>query len=110
MIEDNGLVLHFGFTGAPPQYAEYPSTEVIETDQAVVVVPIERDVGSPEPRFAVGYPRTVIANLAWPLGDRVVVDLDASPVVVERNPAWTIYPLTVRAFRNGADFAVLEGG
>jgi hypothetical protein len=28
---------------------------------------------------------TVIANLARPLGDRVVVDLDASPVTVEPN-------------------------
>jgi len=58
MIEDNGLVLHFGFTGAPPQYAEYPSTEVIETDQAVVVVPIERmsDHPNPDSRLATPAP------------------------------------------------------
>jgi hypothetical protein len=87
LIEDSGLVLHFTFAGAPPEYAEYPSAEVIETDQAVVVLPVERDIGPPGPRFAVGYGRTVIANLARPLGDRVLIDLDASPVmVVEHNP------------------------
>lgn len=81
-IEGDDRTLHFTFTGAPPEYAEYPAAEVIETGQALVVLPIARDIGPPGWRATVGCARTVTARLARPLGERVVVDLDASPVMV----------------------------
>ncbi len=80
--ESDGLTLHFTFTGAPPEYAEYPAAEAVETSQALVVVPTERGIGPPGWRPAVGCARTVIVRLASPLGERVVVDFDASPVTV----------------------------
>ena len=80
----DGWTLHFTFVGAPPEYVEYPSAEVIETRQAIVVLPLARYVGPPGPGWipAVGYDRTVTVRLARPLGGRVLVDLDASPVTV----------------------------
>jgi hypothetical protein len=81
-IEGDGRTLQFTFTGGAPDVEEYPATEVIETSQALVVLPIARDIGPPGWRATVGYTRTVTARLARPLGERVVVDLDASPVVV----------------------------
>lgn len=81
-IESDGLTLRFTFTGAPPAYTDYPGAEVVETRQALVVLPVAHDVGPPGPRAAIGCARTVVARLAGPLGERVVVDLDASPVAV----------------------------
>jgi hypothetical protein len=83
-IEGDGLTLHFTFAGAPPEYVEYPATEAVETSQALVVLPVERGVGPPGGRWLAigGCARTVVARLASPLGERVVVDLDASPVMV----------------------------
>jgi hypothetical protein len=87
-IEDDDLTLHFTFTGSPPSLTEYPAAEAVETDQAIVILPVERDVGPPGFRAAPGCFRTVTARLGRPLGGRVLVDLDASPVaVVTRNPA-----------------------
>jgi len=87
VVESDDRTLHFTFTGAPPEYAEYPATEVIETGHALVVLPVARSIGPPGFRAAVGCARTVTARLARPLGERVVVDLDASPVmVVAREP------------------------
>jgi hypothetical protein len=65
---------------APPEYAEYPATETVQTRQALVVLPAERGAGPQGGRWlaATGRTRTVVAGLASPLGDRVVVDLDAS--------------------------------
>ncbi len=87
VIEGDGLTLHFTFTGAPPEYVEYPAAEAIETGQALVVLPVERpverDVGPSGSWLAIGCARrTVIARLTRPLGERVVIDLDASPVMV----------------------------
>lgn len=82
-VGSDGLTLHFTFTGAPPEYAQYPAAETVETRQALVVLPVGRAVGPPGPRAAIGCARTVIARLASPLGERVVVDLDASPVIVQ---------------------------
>ncbi len=81
-VESDGLTLHFTFTGAPPEYTEYPAAETVETSQALVVVPAGRGVGPPGWRPAIGCARTVMVRLASPLGGRVVVDLDASPVTV----------------------------
>jgi hypothetical protein len=82
-VESDALTLHFTFTGAPSEFTEYPEAETVETNQALVVLPVERGIGPAGPRPAVGCARTVIAKLANPLGERVVVDLDASPVIVE---------------------------
>jgi len=81
-IASDDRTLHFTFTGAPPEFAEYPAAEVIETRQALVVLPIVQGIGRPGWRATVGQARTVTARLDRPLGERVVVDLDASPVVV----------------------------
>ena len=80
----DGLTLHFTFVGSPPEYVEYPAAEVLETRTAIVVLPLGRYVGSSRPGWmpAVGYDRTVTIRLARPLGGRVLVDLDASPVAV----------------------------
>jgi hypothetical protein len=85
-VETDGLTLHFTFTGSPPAYTDYPAAEAVETSQALVVLPVAHDVGPPGPRTAIGCVRTVVARLASPLGERVVVDLDASPVSV----AWLL--------------------
>lgn len=82
VIGADSLTLHFTFTGATPEYVEYPAAEVIETDQALVVLPTARDVGPPGLRLLIGCARTVTARLTRPLGERVVIDLDASPVIV----------------------------
>jgi hypothetical protein len=85
VIDGDGLTLHFTFTGAPPGDAEYPAAEVIETDQALVVLPTARNVGPPGWRTAIGCARAVITRLTRPLGERVVIDFDASPVMVLAN-------------------------
>jgi hypothetical protein len=84
VIERDERTLNFSFVGGPPEFSEYPSAEVIETDQAIVVLPVERCVGPPGPAAMplVGFGRTVTVRLARPLRERVVVDLDASPVPV----------------------------
>lgn len=82
VIDGDGLTLHFTFTGAPPGDAEYPAAEAIETDQALVVLPTAQNAGPPGWRTAIGCARTVITRLTRPLGERVVIDLDASPVMV----------------------------
>jgi hypothetical protein len=82
-VESDGMTLHFTFTGSPPAYTDYPGAETVETGQALVVLPVARDVGPPGWRQAVGCIRTVVTRLASPLGERAVVDLDASPVMVQ---------------------------
>ena len=80
--------MHFTFVGASPRYFEYPSAEVLETRQAIVVLPMERYVDPPGPGWMTleGHDRTVTVRLARPLGGRVLVDLDASPVTVTQAP------------------------
>lgn len=83
-LERDQVTLHFIFTGYRPEDGNYPDAEVIESPQAVVVLPHERYVGPPGPRLAgPGYGRTVVVNLATALGARALIDLDASPARVE---------------------------
>ena len=84
VIEHDGRTLRFTFTGGVPTIFEYPAAEVMETGQAVVVLPVEQYVGPPGPGFVamVGCGRTVSVTLDRPLGRRVVVDLDATPITV----------------------------
>jgi hypothetical protein len=72
------LTVHF--MGALPQYEQYPRAEVIESAQAVAIVPIAKDVGSSDGRIRVlpGHTHQVTVRLEQPLGDRVFVDLDGN--------------------------------
>ena len=65
---------------------EYPSAEVIETSEAVTLLPVARDIGPPGWRALPSQVREVVAELARPLVGRVLVDLDGSPVVVDETP------------------------
>jgi len=82
VIEDDNLTVHFTFTGSPAGITEYPAAEVVETVQALVILPTERDIGPPGFRECSGQARAVTARLARPLSGRVLVDLDASPLTV----------------------------
>jgi hypothetical protein len=84
-VADNGMTLRFSFVGGPPEYVEYGPTEVISSDQAIVLLPIEHDMGPPRPRNAIGYTREVTVTLDRALGRRILVDLDATPVMVQEH-------------------------
>ena len=77
--EADGDTLVFRFTGAMPG-----SAEVVESAQAVAVVPEPEDQEPPEARVAVGFARRITVTLTHPLGARVLVDLHghASEVTV----------------------------
>lgn len=77
-----GTRLRVSFTSGSPQCVEYRSAEVLESERAVVVLPVAHDIGPPGFRTMEGYTRDVVAELGRPLGDRVLVDVDASPVAV----------------------------
>jgi hypothetical protein len=91
-LEADGRTLHFQFTGGAPQHVEYPGAVVMESDCAVAVIPIDHDIGPPGPRIALGHGREVVVRLRHELGARVVVNLDASPVVVTPTPTTGSYP------------------
>jgi hypothetical protein len=75
--------LTVSFVGGPPAHADYPRAEVVESDRAVAVVPVEVDLLPPGTwRAPVGCERVVEARLARPLGAPVLVDLDSSPCEV----------------------------
>lgn len=82
-LTDDGMTLRFSFIGGPREYVDYPAVEVINSDQAVVLLPVEYDTGPPGPRNAIGYCREVAVTLDRPLGRRVLADLDATPVMVQ---------------------------
>lgn len=81
-LHPDGRTLTFRFVGADPSFEEYPRAEVVESAQAVAVVPMARDIGSPGLRFFVGHRREVEVQLAQPLNTRVLVDLDGSAAEV----------------------------
>jgi hypothetical protein len=76
--------MHFTFVGGSPAFFDYPSAEVIEIAKAIVVLPAKRYIGPSGPGWlsSVGFGRTVTVILARPLGERVIVDFDSSPVAV----------------------------
>jgi hypothetical protein len=81
ILDAAGQHLRVSFTGGPQEWIHYDA-EVIASDQALVVLPIATDHGPPGPRTAVGYRRSVDVHLDEPLGNRVVLDLDATPIAV----------------------------
>jgi hypothetical protein len=72
----------FRFRGGDPRWVDYPGGEVIETDQTIAVIPIKIDHGPQGPRHLIGYRREVVIQLRRQFGNRVLVNLDASPVEV----------------------------
>jgi hypothetical protein len=82
-LGDDGRTLRLVFIGEPPGYIEYPTVEVIDSDQAVVLLPVEHDTGPSGLRAWGGSWREVAVTLNRPLGHRVLVDLDATPVMVQ---------------------------
>jgi len=71
--------LTFYFTGADAAFEEYTGAELVESAQAIAVVPVVRDIGPSGPRRLVGHRREVAVGLNELLGRRVLVDLDGSP-------------------------------
>jgi hypothetical protein len=82
-LADDGMTLRFRFIGGPREYVEYPPAEVFSSDHAVVLLPVEYDTGPSGPRNAIGYSREVAVTLDRPLGRRLLVDLDGTPVMVQ---------------------------
>jgi hypothetical protein len=84
MLEADGSTMHFFFTGGAAGRYRYPRTEIVSNDGAVALVPVEER--SPLPPGTVetsaGHPREVVVALPVPLANRVLVDLDGSPVPV----------------------------
>jgi hypothetical protein len=82
--EADGATLTYRFTGGAPSFVRYAPAEVVESGQAVAVVPEAEDIGPPGARPAVGFGRRVTVTLSEPLGARVLVDLHgrASEVTV----------------------------
>ena len=85
-LGQEGDRLRVSFTGGSPRGVEYPSAEVLESERAVAVLPVAHDLGLPGFRIMQGYARDVVAELGRPLGDRVLVDVDASPLAVLSGP------------------------
>ena len=74
------------FTGSPPGFYDYEAA-VLESDSAVTVLPMPRLIVELPDGSAfrpVGVLRQISATLSRPLGNRVLVDNDASPVPVVR--------------------------
>jgi hypothetical protein len=79
----DGRALRVSFTGGPENAVAYDRAEVVESDRAVAVVPVERLLVGPSTIItAVGVGRAVDVRLAQPLGARVLVGLDARPAEV----------------------------
>lgn len=70
------------FTSGPPEWVKYSSAEIFESDQAVAILPLARDIGPPGFRTMVGYTRDLVAELGRPFSRRVLVNLDATAVAV----------------------------
>jgi hypothetical protein len=75
--DDTTLTLHF--MGALPEYEQYPRAEVIESAQAVAVVPAGQDIGPPGIRILPGHMHQITVHLTHPLGARVLVNLHGKP-------------------------------
>lgn len=77
----DGRTLTLGFTGSPENYTSYPGVRVLESGNAVAVIPVNKELVT-GPRQAVGRTRQVAATLGRPLGNRVLLDGTGSPVMV----------------------------
>jgi hypothetical protein len=75
VLASDGITLTVDQLGGPPEYERYVRGDVVESPQAVTVVPIGVDVGPPGARRAIGYIHQITVRLTEPLGARVYVDL-----------------------------------
>jgi hypothetical protein len=78
----DGMTLTVDQLGGPPEYERYARGAVVESRQAVAVVPVGVDVGPPGARRAIGYMHQITVRLTEPLGARVYVDLHGNAGVV----------------------------
>jgi len=70
------------FSGIPRAYANYPRTEVLEAGGAVALLPVPEDIGPAGFRLAHAEAREISVTLPRPLGARVLLDGNGSPVFV----------------------------
>jgi hypothetical protein len=82
LVGDSGTRLMVTLTGGPPQWVDYPSVEVFESDCAVVLIPVAHDTGPSGNRTLAGFARDAVAELSRPLGDRVLLSPDATAVAL----------------------------
>jgi len=84
VLSGDGVTLRVRFTGGSESIITYDGF-VSETSTAVCVIPVARQLEALPPRTALHmaeYTRQLTVRLACPLGARVLIRLDASPVVV----------------------------
>jgi hypothetical protein len=82
-LHDDGVTLTVHVLGAVPELERYTEGRVIESPQAVAVVPIGEDIGPSAPfRTFAGHMHKLTVRLKDPLGARVHVDLHGNPVEV----------------------------
>lgn len=81
VLGSDGRTLTLSFAGSPKGYTSYPGVRVLESGNAVAVIPVSRELVT-GPRTAVAHTRQVEAALTQPLGNRVLLDGTGSPVMV----------------------------
>ena len=89
-VVTSGAELAVSFVGAPAALSDYPDAEVVESPAAFTVLPRARPTAAYEQDkavAAVGVFRQGQVRLAMALGGRVLVDLDGSACVVDRDSA-----------------------
>jgi hypothetical protein len=80
----DNCTITMAFVGSPVEYADYPDAHVYETSGAVAIEPVVVDKLAPgQARLAIGARREVTVVLSEPLGAKVLLDQQGSPVVVE---------------------------
>jgi hypothetical protein len=77
----DGRTLTLSFVGSAESYTSYPGARVLESGNAVAVIPISKELVTGW-RHPVGRARQVAATLGRPLGNRVLLDGTGSPVMV----------------------------
>jgi hypothetical protein len=85
-VDASGMTLTVTVVGAQyaadkPCGADY-TAEAVESDTAIVVIVYEHQNTLPAACSDVGYARTAQAALAKPLGNRILIDLQAQPISV----------------------------
>jgi hypothetical protein len=81
VLGTDGRTLTLSFMGSPKNYTSYPGVRVLESGNAVAVIPVSKELAT-GPRQAVAHTRQVETTLTGPLGNRVLLDGTGSPVMV----------------------------
>jgi hypothetical protein len=86
-LHEDGVTLTVHVLGAVLQLERYTGGHIIESPQAIAVVPIGEDIGPSAPfRTLAGHMHKITVRLHEPLGARVHVDLHGNPVEVRSTP------------------------